>query len=405
MQYKLLGRSGLRVSELCLGCATFGTNWGPIGSDKRESRRIFDAFAEAGGNFIDTSNRYQEGQSETFLGEFLENDRDRFVVATKYSLGEGGSPGTDPNACGNHRKNMMRSVEGSLKRLRTDYIDLLWIHIWDLTTPIDEIMRGLDDLISQGKVHYVGASNFPAWWLAKANTMADFQGWSPLVATQVEYAITERSCEPEFLPFAHEMDVALACWSPLGGGVCSGKYNRASGREQLKRLVDEVEPAKRHFWHEIMKRNLAIMDRVVSIADRIGRTPAQVSLRWLMQQKVVCLPIFSARTLEQTKENLGAVNFTLSDADMRELTQVSLPAVQSIMPGAGAYPYPMLEYGSPALPEFYSRFLLFGQTEDKIVNHRRFAPFQYQRPAVNDVKATTVAPVDVSQPVADFVNA
>jgi aryl-alcohol dehydrogenase-like predicted oxidoreductase len=269
MQYKLLGRSGLRVSELCLGCATFGTNWGPIGSDKHESRRIFDAFAEAGGNFIDTSNRYQEGQSETFLGEFLENDRDRFVVATKYSLGEGGTPGTDPNACGNHRKNMMRSVEGSLKRLKTDYIDLLWIHIWDLTTPIDEIMRGLDDLVRQGKVHYVGASNFPAWWLARANTMADFQGWSPLVATQVEYAITERSCEPEFLPFAHEMDVALACWSPLGGGVCSGKYNRASGREKLKRLVDEVEPEKRHFWHEITKRNLGIMDRVVSIADRI----------------------------------------------------------------------------------------------------------------------------------------
>src|SRR5215510_15064808 len=244
MKYKLLGRSGLRVSELGLGCATFGTNWGPIGSDKRESRRILDAFAEAGGNFIDTSNRYQEGQSETFLGEFLENDRDRFVVATKYSLGEGGTPGTDPNACGNHRKNMMRSVEGSLKRLKTDCIDLLWIHIWDLTTPIDEIMRGLDDLVRQGKVHYVGASNFPAWWLARANTMADFQGWSPLVATQVEYAITERSCEPEFLPFAHEMDVALACWSPLGGGVCSGKYNRASGREKLKRLVDEVEPTK-----------------------------------------------------------------------------------------------------------------------------------------------------------------
>jgi aryl-alcohol dehydrogenase-like predicted oxidoreductase len=399
MKYKLLGRSGLRVSELCLGCATFGTNWGPIGSDRRESRRIFDVFSDAGGNFVDTSNRYQEGQSEEFLGEFLEGDRDRYVLASKFSLGDGGTPGTDPNGCGNHRKNMMRSVEGSLKRLRTDYIDLLWIHIWDLTTPIEETMRGLDDLVRQGKVHYIGASNFPAWWLARANTLAEFHGWSPLVATQVEYAITERSCEPEFLPFAHEMDVALACWSPLGGGICSGKYNRDGGHEQFERLVDEVEPSKRHFWHRVTERNLKIMDRVVKIADRIGRTPAQVSLRWLMQQRVVCLPIFSARTVEQARENLGAVDFTLSDADMRALTEASTAAVQSIMPGVGPYPYPMLEYGSPALPEFYSRYLLFGQTEHKIENHRRLAPFQYQRPAA----PLDMAPIDVATPTAELI--
>jgi aryl-alcohol dehydrogenase-like predicted oxidoreductase len=400
MQYKLLGRSGLRVSELCLGCATFGTNWGSIGSDRRESRRIFDAFAEAGGNFIDTSNRYQEGQSEEFLGEFLERERDRFVVATKYSLGDGGTPGTDPNGCGNHRKNMMRSVEGSLQRLGTDYIDLLWVHIWDYTTPIEEIMRGLDDLVRQGKVHYVGASNFPAWWLSRANTLAEFHGWSPLVATQVEYAITERSCEPEFLPFAHEMDVALVCWSPLGGGICSGKYNRPGGKAKLQRLADEVDPGKRHFWHEITKRNVRIMDGVVAVADRIGRTPAQVSLRWLMQQKVVCVPIFSARTLEQAKEDLGAVDFVLSDDDMRLLTQASQAAVQSIMPGAGPYPWPMLEYGSPALPEFYSRFLLFGQTEYKIINHRRLAPFQYQ-PKMNGTRP--VVPIDVTPTASELI--
>jgi aryl-alcohol dehydrogenase-like predicted oxidoreductase len=399
MQYKLLGRSGLRVSELCLGCATFGTNWGPIGSDYRESRRIFDAFAEAGGNFVDTSNRYQEGQSEEFLGEFLQRDRDRFVVATKFSLGDGNTPGTDPNGCGNHRKNMMRSVEGSLRRLQTDYIDLLWVHIWDLTTPIEETMRGLDDLVRQGKVHYVGASNFPAWWLARANSLAEFHGWSPLVATQVEYAITERSCEPEFLPFAHEMDVALVCWSPLGGGVCSGKYNREGGTEKLQRLAAEVAPEKRHFWHEVTRRNLEIMDRVVEIADRIGRTPAQVSLRWLMQQKVVCVPVFSARTVEQAREDLESVDFKLTDAEMRELTEASTAAVQSIMPAAGPYPYPMLEYGSPALPEFYSRFLLFGQTEDKIVNHRRLAPFQYQRSAA----VTKALPIEVESSMPEFI--
>jgi aryl-alcohol dehydrogenase-like predicted oxidoreductase len=399
VQYKLLGRSGLRVSELCLGCATFGTNWGSIGSDKRESRRIFDAFAEAGGNFLDTSNRYQEGQSEEFLAEFLRRDRDRFVVATKYSLGDGGTSGTDPNSCGNHRKNMMRSVEGSLKRLNTEYIDLLWIHIWDLTTPIEEIMRGLDDLVRQGKVHYVGASNFPAWWLSRANTLAEFHGWSPLVATQVEYAITERSCEPEFLPFANEMDVALVCWSPLGGGICSGKYNRPGGKEKLQRLANEIEPAKRHFWHDITKRNLKIMDGVIKVADRIGHTPAQVALRWLMQQKVVCVPIFSARTLEQAQEDLRAANFTLSDNDIRELTQVSRAAVQSIMPAAGPYPYPMLEYGSPALPEFYSRFLLFGHTEYNIVNHRRVAPFQYQPRSM----ATKVTPIDSVSSMPEFI--
>jgi aryl-alcohol dehydrogenase-like predicted oxidoreductase len=383
-----------------LGCATFGTNWGTIGSDRRESRRIFDAFAEAGGNFLDTSNRYQEGQSEEFLGEFLERDRDRFVLATKYSLGDGFTPGTDPNGCGNHRKNMMRSVEGSLQRLGTDYIDLLWVHIWDYTTPIEEIMRGLDDLVRQGKVHYVGASNFPAWWLSRANTLAEFHAWSPLVATQVEYAITERSCEPEFLPFAHEMDVALVCWSPLGGGICSGKYNRPGGKEKLRRLADEIEPAKRHFWHEITKRNLKIMDGVVAVADRIGRTPAQVSLRWLMQQKVVCVPIFSARTLEQAKEDLGAVDFVLSDDDMRVLTQASQAAVQSIMPSAGPYPWPMLEYGSPALPEFYSRFLLFGQTEYKIINHRRLAPFQYQSKA-NATKP--VVPIELTPSTSELI--
>ncbi len=400
MKYKLLGRSGLRVSELCLGCATFGTNWGTIGSDRDESRRILDAFADAGGNYVDTSNRYQEGQSEEFLGEFLEGRRDRFVIGSKYSLGDGFTAGDDPNACGNHRKNLRRSIEGSLRRLRTDYIDLLWIHIWDYTTPIDEIMRALDDVVRAGKVNYIGASNFPAWWLAKANALADCHGWTPLVATQIEYAITERSCEPEFLPFAYGEDIALACWSPLGGGMCTGKYNREGGREQLQRLVDEVDPARRHYWHNVTMRNLAIMERVVQIADEIGRTPAQVSLRWLMQQKPVTIPIFSARTLAQTFENLGAAYFELSDEHMVELTRASQPAVQSIMPGVGAYPYPMLEYGSPALPEFYSRFLLFGQTEDKIINHRRVYPFQYQRPAA---PAETGAPKSDATP--ELVNA
>jgi aryl-alcohol dehydrogenase-like predicted oxidoreductase len=389
MKYKLLGRSGLRVSELCLGCATFGTNWGSIGSDKQESGRIFDAFVEAGGNFIDTSNRYQESQSEEFLGTLTQTDRDRFVIATKYSLFDGFSDGRDPNACGNHRKNLLRSVEGSLKRLKTDYIDLLWIHIYDYTTPIDEILRALDDVVRQGKVNYIGASNFPAWWMAKANTLADNQGKSPFIATQLEYSITERSCEPEFLPMAHEMDIGLVAWSALGGGMCTGKYSRGRLDNSIpQRLVDEIDPAKRHYWHAMTERNLGIMEKVNRVADRIGRPTAQVSLRWLMQQPVVTIPVFSARTVEQAKEDMGACDFELSGEDMRELTIASQPAVSSIMPGVGAYPYPMLEYGSPALPEFYSRFLLFGQVEEKIVNHRRLLPYQYHR----DTPATKGAP-------------
>jgi aryl-alcohol dehydrogenase-like predicted oxidoreductase len=378
MLYKLLGRSGLRVSELCLGCGTFGTNWGTLGSDKDESRKIFDAFVEAGGNFIDTSNRYQESQSEEFLGEFIHPNRDSLVIGTKYSLFDGFSEGKDPNGQGNHRKNMFRSVEGSLKRLKTDYIDLLWIHIEDFTTPIDEILRAIDDLVSQGKVLYAGASNFPAWWLARANTMADFQGKTPFIATQLEYSMVERSCEPEFLPLSYEMDIGLVSWSAMAGGLVTGKYNRGElDPNELYRLKEHVDPNQNIFWTEATKRNLAIMDEVVKVCDEIGKPPAQVCLRWLMQKPVVNIPIFSARTAAQAKEDLGACDFTLTDEQMDKLDKASAPAISSVMPEVGPYPYPMLEYGSPALPNFYSRALLFGNVESKILNHRRHFPYKY----------------------------
>ncbi|MDJ0687493.1 MAG: aldo/keto reductase [Xenococcaceae cyanobacterium MO_188.B32] len=378
MKYKLLGRSGLRVSELCLGCGTFGTNWGPMGSDKEESRKIFEAFVEAGGNFIDTSNRYQESQSEQFLGEFIHPDRDRLVMATKYSLFDGGADLNDPNGCGNHRKNLFRSVEGSLKRLKTDYIDLLWVHIPDYTTPVDEMLRALNDLIQQGKVLYIGASNFPAWWLARANTIADFQGWNPFIATQIEWSMVERSCEPEFLPMADELDIGLVSWSALAGGLVTGKYNRGKlNPDEFYRQADHVDPTQKLFWSEATKRDLAIMDDVVKIADEIGKPPVQLCLRWLMQQPVVNIPIFSAHTVEQAKEDIGACDFVLTEEQMQKLDRASLPAFNSIMPEAGPYPYPMLEYGSPALPGFYSRALLFGNVEDKIINHRRKFPYKY----------------------------
>ncbi len=196
MNFRLMGRSGLRVSELCIGCGTFGTNWGTLGSDLAESRRILETFAEAGGNYIDTSNRYQEGQSEQFVGECVASDRDHWVIATKFTLFDGGADNNNPNLCGNHRTNLLRSVEASLKRLKTDHIDLLWAHIWDNTTPIDEMLRGLDDVVKSGKVCYVGASNFPAWWLARANTMADHWGKTPFIATQVEWPSSSARSSP-----------------------------------------------------------------------------------------------------------------------------------------------------------------------------------------------------------------
>ena len=377
MKYKLLGRSGLRVSELCLGAGTFGTNWGPIGSDESESGRIMSAFLDAGGNFIDTSNRYQEGQSEEWVGKFLKKDRHRAVIGTKYSLFDGMSEGTDPNGHGNHRKNLMRSVEGSLKRLQTDYIDLLWIHIWDYTTPIEEMLRALDDLVRQGKVLYIGPSNFPAWWIARFNTLAEAHALTPFVATQVEWSLTERSCEPEFLPMCDELDIAMVCWSALGGGMVTGKYNRGAAGDEFKRLADHVDPAKGAFWHEMTKRNLAIMDRVVAIADEIGRPPVQIALRWLMQQRVPTIPIFSARTLAQAKEDLGACDFVLTPEQMTAIERATAPAIASVMPEAGPYPYPMLEYGTPALPGFYSRALLYGKVEYAIENHRRAFPYKF----------------------------
>jgi aryl-alcohol dehydrogenase-like predicted oxidoreductase len=383
MRYKLLGRSGLRVSELCLGAGTFGTNWGPLGSDEAESRRILDAFLDAGGNFIDTSNRYQEGQSETWVGEFLKDKRDRAVIGTKYTLVPGMSEGKNPNECGNHRRNMFRSVESSLKRLQTDYIDLLWLHIWDYTTPIDEILRALDDLVRQGKVMYVGASNFPAWWIARANTLADQHALSPFIATQIEWSLTERSAEPEFLPMAHELDLGLVCWSALGGGMVTGKYNAKPRAEGWQRLSDHVDPAKNAFWHQMTLRNLAIMDKVVALAKDIGRSPVQIALRWLIQQQVVTIPVFSARTLDQAKEDLGACDFVLTPEQMAAIDQATSAAIASVMPEAGPYPYPMLEYGTPALPGFYSRALLWGNTEYTIDNHRRPFPPKF-RPKSTD---------------------
>src|ERR1700745_2939367 len=225
MQYRLLGNSGLRVSEAALGAMTFGEEWG-WGSPKDEARKVYDAFREAGGNFIDTANFYTNGTSESFLGEFMKDHRQSVVMATKYT---NAAPGRDPNTAETHRKSRWRAVEGSLKRLRTEYIDLYWVHIWDQITPVEEVMRGLDDLIRQGKVLYTGIPDAPSWWVAQANALASLRGWSPFAGLQIEYSLIERTVERELLPMAEALGLGVTAWSPLAGGVLVGE--NAGGAE------------------------------------------------------------------------------------------------------------------------------------------------------------------------------
>ena len=307
MKYKLLGNSGLRVSELALGAMTFGTqDWGV---EKEESFRVYERFREAGGNFIDTANVYSGGRSETFLGEFLAEDRERIVLATKFT---GVTRARDVNAAGNNRKNMMDSVHASLGRLATDYIDLFWVHVRDFTTPIEEVMRGLDDLVRQGKVLYVGISDTPAWEVSRANTLAELRGWTPFVGLQIRYSLLDRAVERELLPMAKQLDLAVTPWDTLGSGVLTGKYNRDpefQGRAALRGRVK--------------KRDLGIAEEVVKLAEQIGRSPAQVALNWVRQGEGVIVPLVGAKTRDQLDDNLGCLEFTLTEEQKARLDDAS----------------------------------------------------------------------------------
>src|SRR5271165_6018997 len=240
MKYRLLGKSGLRVSEAALGTMTFGDERG-WGSPKAEAQKIYETYREAGGNFIDTANFYTGGTSETFVGELIKGHRDSVVLATKYSSA---APGNDPNAAGNHRKNMMQALEASLKRLRTDYIDLYWVHIWDQITPVEEVMRGLDDLVRAGKVLYTGISDAPAWWVAQANTLAELRGWTPFIGLQIEYNLLERTVERELIPMAKALNIGVTAWSPLAGGVLTGKYHGHGASEAGRMNSDMMKDFK-----------------------------------------------------------------------------------------------------------------------------------------------------------------
>src|SRR6202790_417620 len=306
MKYRLLGKSGLRVSEAALGTMTFGDEWG-WGSPKAEAQKVYETYREAGGNFIDTANFYTNGTSERFLGEFMQGHRESVVLATKYS---NAAPGNDPNAAGNHRKNMMQAVEASLKRLQTDYIDLYWVHIWDGMTPVEEVMRGLDDLVRQGKVLYVGISDAPAWWVAQANTLAELRGWTQFIGLQIEYSLIERTVERELIPMAKAFNLGLVAWSPLAGGLLSGKYHSAAGGAADARFSTEMGKS--------FRRTGDRPDRVVAglkrVSQQVGRSPAQVALAWLRYRDIPVIPIVGARRVSQLEDNLASTELELTRA-------------------------------------------------------------------------------------------
>jgi len=305
MRYKILGKSGLRVSELCLGTMTFGDDWG-WGAPKEESRKIFEAFAEAGGNFIDTANNYTNGTSEKFVGEFIRRDRDHFVIATKYTLTERRA---DPNFGGNHRKNLRRSVEGSLQRLGTDHIDLLWLHMWDGMTPVEEVMRSLDDLVRTGTVLYAGISDTPAWVVSQANMLADWRGWSRFVAYQGEYSLASRAPERDILPMTEATGMTFLAWGALEGGELTGKYNAPTS--EPKRSKDTNDRIK------------SIASVLMNVSQEIGRSPSQIAINWTRQQPVHMIPIIGARTEKQLRVNLGCLDFELTAEQMHLLNEAS----------------------------------------------------------------------------------
>jgi aryl-alcohol dehydrogenase-like predicted oxidoreductase len=293
---------------------TFGEDWG-WGASAEESRKIYDAFLDAGGNFIDTANIYTVGTSERLLGEFMQGHRERVVLATKYT---NAAPGNDPNAAGNHRKSMMQALEASLTRLKTDYVDLYWLHIWDQITPVEEVMRAFDDLVRQGKILYAGVSDMPAWVVAKANTLAELRGWTPFVGLQIEYSLIERTPERELLPMAADLGLGVTAWSPLAGGLLTGKQFEAGGISDSR----QSNPMMQGFMISSARKE-AVAREVVAVARESGYSPAQIALAWLRQRAEPVIPIIGARKLVQVKDNMASISVTLDPAHLQRLDAVS----------------------------------------------------------------------------------
>jgi len=312
LRYRLLGPTGLRVSEICLGTMSFGTQWG-FGADEATSHRVLDAYAEAGGNFLDTANKYHGGETEEIVGKWMTGRRDRTVLATKYTLS---MDSEDPNAAGSHRKNLRSAVEASLRRLQTDYIDLLWVHAWDEHTPYEETMRALDDLVQSGKVLYLGVSDTPAWIVSASNVFAELRGWSQYVGVQIEYSLIERTVERELLPMAAHFGLSVLAWAPLGAGVLTGKYTRAGDHESMRRTGNEQRG-------RTSARALEIARTVDAVADESHKTSAQVATAWVRAQGYGMIPIVGARKVDQIRDTLESVNVELSPSQLERLDRAS----------------------------------------------------------------------------------
>ena len=310
MRYTLLGRSGIRVSEFALGTMTFGDDWG-WGAAPEVSTRILDVFEEAGGNFIDTANAYTGGVSETIIGSALQGRRDRFVLGTKFTMQ---MDAADPNAAGNHRKNLVRSLEDSLRRLQTDYIDVLWVHARDTLTPLPELMRALDDQVRAGKVLHVGVSDWSAWEIAQANTMAELRGWSPFVGAQMRYNLLSRSVESELTPMAEAHDMAVLAWGPLAEGRLTGKCLGGSEGRLTRGGWDFSGDSSDHIVRE-----------VVAVAEEGGWTPAQVAFSWLRSRSGTIIPLLGATSEAQLRANLAAADIRLDAEALRRLDEISAP--------------------------------------------------------------------------------
>lgn len=331
--YRTLGRSGLRVSPLCLGAMTFGEEWG-WGSDEPTSIRILDAFFERGGNFIDTADIYTKGHSEVIIGAWLKDDankRDRAVIATKFC---GAQRPNDPNAGGAGRKHMMSALEQSLRRLKTDYIDLYWMHVYDGFTPIEETIRAMDDAVRAGKVRYVGFSDTPAWRTARAHTLAELHNMSPVIALQVEYSLLERGVEGEIVPMARELGMGLTPWSPLRGGALSGKFRR-DNRDQW----DKADAKRTIAPEKLDDHALDVVDALGRIASSHGATVAQAALAWVRQRETVDSVIIGARTMEQLDANLDSLAVHLTDEDIETLDQLTAPSLD--------FPAPFISRAAP----------------------------------------------------------
>lgn len=310
MRHRLLGQSGLRVSEVFLGAMIFGDAGGGTVSPDR-ARRILDVYDEAGGNVVDTAVNYAAGQSETIVGELLEGRRDRFVLSTKYAITR--DP-TDPNAAGSHRKNLTRSLETSLRRLRTDHIDLYWVHFWDHHTPIEATMRALDDAVRAGKILHVGISDAPAWVVARANTLAEWRDWTPFAGVQVPYNLLDRDVERELLPMAATLGLSVVAWGPLAHGMLAGSLTRPDGPDPDTRIAAGSAD----------DRQLAVARTVQQVADDLGATPAQVAIAWTMTRFPRVHPLVGASSAAQLADSLGAVDLHLDD-DTRERLEDAAP--------------------------------------------------------------------------------